>query len=286
MLQFSTVMAIAAHARRCRYAYGIAAWLAVGTACIAAEELRIGGAGTVIGTMREIGDAYTKASPDVTVNVLPSLGAAGGVTALLSGAVDIAMATRPLTEADRVKEVQTIEIARIPFVFAVAANSRVVNVTSRQLLEIYQARLVTWPDGSRIRLVLRPPSVSDTMFLKDLSPDWKKAMDQLEARPGMLVVATAQEAADRVENTPGAITTSTINLIVTEKRAMKALHVGGVEPNARTVADGSYPYYKPVIVVTLPRPSAPVQKFVAFVRSKTGRDILVRTGHVVVGDGR
>ncbi len=262
------------------------ALLASAIAPAAAEELKIGGAGTVLGTVREIGDAYTKANPEVKVTVLPSLGAVGGVSALLSGAVDIALATRVLTEAERIKEVVPIEIARIPFVFAVATANKASSVTSKQLLEIYQGRLTAWPDGSRLRLVLRPPSVSDTIFLKELSPQWKKAMDDLEARPGMLVVATAQEAADRVEKTPGAVTTSTINLIVTEKRAMKALRINGVEPNAKTVADGSYPYYKPVFLVTLPKPSPSVQKFVTFARSKTGRDILVRTGHVVLGEAR
>lgn len=263
----------------------LAACCAIATAA-AAEELKIGGAGTMLGAVREIGDAYTKANPEVKVTVLPSLGAVGGVNALLSGAVDIALASRALTEAERIKEVVPIEIARIPFVFAVAAANKASSVTSRQLLEIYQGKLAAWPDGSRIRLVLRPPSVSDTIFLKELSPEWKKAMDDLEARPGMLVVATAQEAADRVEKTPGAITTSTINLIVTEKRAMKALRINGVEPNAKTVADGSYPYYKPMFLVTLPKSAPSVRKFVAFVRSKTGRDILIRTGHVVPGEGR
>ena len=247
-----------------------------------AEELKIGGAGTVLGTMREIGDAYTKANPGMKVTVLPSLGAVGGVNALLSGAVDIALATRKLKEAEHVKEVVTTEVARIPFVFAVSLENKTTGVTSKQLLEMYQLKLTTWPDNSRVRLVLRPASVSDTIFLKDLSPDWKKAMDSLESRPGMLVVATAQEAADLVEGTPGAITTSAINLITAEKRAMRALKIDGVEPNARTVADGSYPYYKPVILVTMPKPSSQVQKFVGFVRSKAGHDILVRTGHIVL----
>ena len=276
MLRYNTTKC--AHALRGLLAVAL---LASGVTA-SAEELKIGGAGTALGTMREIGDAYTKANPDIKVTVLPSLGAIGGVNALLSGAVDIALATRALTEAEGVKRVVTLEVARIPFVFAVSFNSKADGVTSKQLLEMYQLKLTTWPDGSRVRLVLRPASVSDTIFLKDLSPEWKKTMIDLEAKPGMLIVATAQEAADRVEATPGAITTSTINLITTEKRAMKALKIDGVEPNARTVADRIYPYYKPVIVVTMPKAPPQVQKFVVFLRSKTGRDILVRTGHVVL----
>ena len=45
---------------------------------------------------------------------------------------------------------------------------------------------------------------------------------------------------------------------------MKALKIDGVEPNAKTVADGTYPYYKPVIVVTMPKAPPLVQKFVLF----------------------
>ena len=245
-------------------------------------EIKIGGAGTTLGTMKELGEAYSKVNPEIRVTVPPSLGAVGGVNALLSGALDVATSTRKLTDADRASEVSVTEIARIPFVFAVSTSSKVSGVTSAELLDIYQGKLTTWPDGSRIRLVLRPSSVSDTIFLKDLSPAWKKTMMDLEQRPGMIVVATAQEAADLVEKTPGALTTSTINLIVTEKRAMKALHVDGVEPNSKNVAEGQYRYYKPVLLVTPHTMSPRVQKFIAFVRSPAGREILIRTGHVPV----
>jgi phosphate transport system substrate-binding protein len=257
-----------------------------GAAAANDDKLRIGGAGTALGTLREIGDAYTKVHPNVVVTVLPSLGAVGGVHALRSGAVDIALATRVLTQSEGINEVTPIEIARTPFVFAVNAGNPVSSITHQQLLEIYQMKRTTWPDGSRIRLVLRPPYVSDTLFLKGLSPPWKKAMEELATRPGMLEVATAQEAAAHVEKSPGALTTSTINLIVTEKRAMKALKVDGVEPDAKSIADGSYPFYKPVFLVTLPNPAPSVLNFIAFVRSRAGRDILAHSGNVVLADGR
>ena len=165
-------------------------------------------------------------------------------------------------------------------------GNAVANVTRQELLEIYQLKRTAWPDGTRIRLVLRPPAVSDTLFLRGLSPAWKKAMEQLEARPGMLEVASAQEAAAHVEKSPGALTTSTVNLIVTEKRAMKALSIDGVGPNSGSIADGTYPYYKQIFLITLPKPSPTVQSFIAFVRSKAGHEILVRTGHVVPSDNR
>jgi phosphate transport system substrate-binding protein len=65
---------------------------------------------------------------------------------------------------------------------------------------------------------------------------------------------------------------------------MKALQVDGVEPTSKNVSEGHYRYYKPVLLVTPPAMSATVQKFIAFVRSPAGRDILIRTGHVPMHD--
>lgn len=255
------------------YAVGIC--LAFGTACALGADVRIGGAGTTLGTMQEIATAYEKAYPGEKATVVPkSLGAIGGVEALLAGELDIAMATRQLTDAER-GQLRMEEFARIPFVFAVSSSTRTSNVSSRQLLEIYQMKMVEWPDGSRIRLVLRPAKVSDTMFLKELSPEWRKAMEDLDRRSGMIRHETAQEAASAVETTPGALTTSTVNLIVTEKRAMKALIVDGAEPTSV-----NYKYFKPLFMVTFPKRSAAVERFVVFVRAKAAQDILARTGHI------
>jgi phosphate transport system substrate-binding protein len=279
MVKHDVSSAGAARIRQSLYACGICC--AVFATSVLAAEVRIGGAGTTLGTMQELATAYEKAHPGEKATVLAkSLGAIGGVEALNAGELDIAMATRQLTDTER-GQLRMDEFARIPFVFAVASGNRTGNVTSRQLLEIYQMKMVEWPDGSRIRLVLRPAKVSDTMFLKELSPEWKKAMEDLDRRSGMIRHETAQEAASAVETTPGALTTSTINLIVTEKRQMKALNVDGAAP---TSVD--YKYFKPLFMVTLPKRSEAVEKFVGFVRTKAGQDILARTGHLGLGQSR
>jgi phosphate transport system substrate-binding protein len=261
----------------------LAVTLAAAGACGAgAEEIRIGGSGTALGTLRMLGDAYTKLRPDVKVTVLPSMGAAGGVSAVLAGAIDIGVSTIVVPAAAREQGAVPVEIARTPFVFAVPAALKVNGITHQQLLDIYALRMTYWSDGTRIRLVLRPASISDTAFLKEISPEMNRALTALESRPGMLVVATAQEAADKIESLTGAFGTTTPNLIATEKRAIKALKVDGIEPTARAIADGSYPYFKRVFLVTSAKTSAEGRRFLAFVQSGPGRDILIQTGHVIV----
>ena len=246
----------------------------------AANDLRIGGDTATLGTLMQLREAYLRQEPEARITVFTTIGAGSGVNALVSGALDVAIAAIDLTPEERAR-VSAAEIARMPFVFAVGRNSKVEDMTLAQLLEIYQGKTANWPDGSRIRLILRPASVSDTIVLKRLSSDWKKALEDLEAKPGMVVVATAQEAADRIEKTPGALTTLTANLIVTEKRAVKTLRIDGVAPSAKTVADGAYRYFEPMIIATLPKPNPAAERFVAFVRSPTGRGMLLRSGHAV-----
>src|ERR1044071_3877208 len=105
----------------------------------AAGELRIGGAGTTLGVMRELGTAYEKVSRGTTIVVdQTSKASVGGARALLAGELQIATATRELSEADLdgYSKLQSMELARVPFVFAVNTATKVKGVTSGELLQI------------------------------------------------------------------------------------------------------------------------------------------------------
>jgi phosphate transport system substrate-binding protein len=247
----------------------------------AAAELRIGGAGTTLGLMRELGTAYEKVARGTTVVVdQTSKASVGGARAVLAGELQVATATRELSEADLegYSKLQSIELARVPFVFAVNAATKVKGVTSGELLQIYQRKKTSWEDGSRIILVPRTPQVSDTLFLMELGPEWKRAMLALEEDPTMQKIDTAQDAASLVEKRVGALTTSTLGLMRTENRAgMRALLVDGAEP-----VSPAYRYYKPVLIVTGRDASADVRRFVEFLCSRAADKILANAGYMVV----
>jgi phosphate transport system substrate-binding protein len=71
-------------------------------------------------------------------------------------------------------------------------------------------------------------------------------------------------------------------LIITERRALKALALDGVEPSSANVANGSYRLYKPVLLVTGKNVTPEMRAFIEFVQTKTARDIFAKTGHVVM----
>jgi phosphate transport system substrate-binding protein len=130
--------------------------------------------------------------------------------------------------------------------------------------------------------VLRPSSDSDTPALKKISPEMKSAVEIALRREGMIVAMTDQEAADAIENIPGAIGATTLALVISERRAIRVLALNGIEPTLRAAADGSYPFIKTFCMVIRKNPHDNVWRFIDFVRSPEGAAILAKNGQLAV----
>jgi phosphate transport system substrate-binding protein len=250
-----------------------------------AESVRIGGTGAALGTMERLAVEYRKRQPDFSYEIIPNLGSGGGLKALAKGAIQIAVMSRPLKPEERNADFVTIEYGRTPFV-VVTARAGVKGITRAQLAEIYGSPLARWPDGAPARPVLRPATDVDSDLLAGMSPAIKAALASAMAREGMVVAATDRESADSIEKLPGAIGTSSLALLLSEGRRLTPLAIDGIEPSAKTLADGSYPYAKAMAMIVQRNPPAATSKFLAFVASADGRRVLVETGHVLPAAGR
>ena len=246
-----------------------------------AEEIKIGGTGNALGTIRLLGDAFGKKYPQIKITVLNSLGSSGAFKAILKGAIDIGLSSRAVTDQERAAGAVSSEYARSLTVVAVSTKSRVNAITRQQLADIYRGKLTQWPDGTAIRPVLRQPGDDNSRQIKSLSPEIGKALDVAEQRSGLAFAVTDQEAADKIESIAGAVGVSTLALIASEGRSLRALKLDGVEPTVSNGASGAYPIVKRFFFITKPTPSAAVQQFIAFVASPDGREILARTGNWV-----
>jgi len=247
----------------------------------AADPIKIGGTGSALGTIRLLADAFAKQDPDFRATIVPNLGSSGGIKALAGGAIDLAVASRPIKDDERKLGLTEIEYGRTPFVFAVATRSSVTAISVRQIADIYAGKMASWSDGGPIRVVLRPASDFDTDMVKSLSPEVRQALSVAERRPGVAFSVTDQDAANDIEKIAGAIGPSSRALILSEKRPLRALKLDGVEPTTKNIASGSYRYYKAVFLVTGAKRPAAVQRFIAFIQSPAGRKILAQTGHWV-----
>ena len=243
-----------------------------------ADEIKIGGTGNALGTMRLMGAAFSNKHPNMKVAVLGSIGSSGAIKAVPKGVVDIGVASRPLTAEELATGVVATEYSRSLTVLAVANKMKVVAITSAQIADIYTGKLAKWPDGTPVRPVLRQPGDDNTKQFKGLSAEIEKALLAAEQRDGLAYAVIDQEAADKIENIPGAIGTSTLALINSEGRALRALKLDGVEPTEKNGASGAYPLIKHFFFITQKAPSSAVQQFIAFVNSPAGQEVLTKNG--------
>ncbi len=244
-----------------------------------AEALRIGGTGVALGGMRLLGASYMKEHPDTQIEVLPSLGSSGGIKALLAGAVDLAVSSRALTGEERAAGATSRIYARTPLAVVTSLDAPIEDITTGELEAIYTGETTRWPDGSIIRLVLRPASETDTLLLRKLSPGMDRAVDIAFSRPGLVSATNDQDNAEALERLPGAIGIAAIGQIATEGRRLKILSLDGVLPTAALSAQADYDFVKDLHLVTKPEAARSAAAFVAFVNSAEGQNILASTGH-------
>lgn len=75
-----------------------------------------------------------------------------------------------------------------------------------------------------------------------------------------------------VENDPAAIGITGISSA--RKREVKVIGFGGMNPTFENVRDGHYGLYRPLFLVTGPKPSPRVREFIAFATSEDGKRII------------
>jgi phosphate transport system substrate-binding protein len=244
-----------------------------------AETLKISGTGGAIGGVVLVARAFREANPGVKVVVPRSMGSTGGIRAAIAGKLDIGVSARPLTPEERSMGGRETPYARTPFVFAVNRGVVRSDITLAEAVDIYAGKTAWWEDGTPLRLVLRPSADTDSILLGKMAPGMPAALAKAHGREGMIVARTDKDCADRLENTAGAFGTTTLALVLSEKRSVKVLSLSGVMPSGEAVVNGTYPYAKTFHLVTGLRPSPAATRFIAFLRSPAGMSILLQAGH-------
>jgi phosphate transport system substrate-binding protein len=155
-------------------------------------------------------------------------------------------------------------------------------MTSAGLARIYRGETPSWPDGTRVRLVMRPHFDVDTHLIRAISPELDAAVGQALMREGLLLASTNQECDEMVARTPGAIGPSTLTQLVSDSPAIRPLAWNGVTPTLENLVSGAYPLAKPFFLVIQAAPSRQVKRFLAFLGTPEARQILQQAGNLPV----
>jgi phosphate transport system substrate-binding protein len=261
--------------RRCVAFAASSAWLGQSVAAAQASQVRLGGTGSATGIAQLLGQGLARTQVGFGFDVLPALGSPGGISALLDGKLDVALANRAPNDAERARgSLVWREIAHTPFVVATHRKHKLTGLSAVQLAALYSDVLAKFPNGLRARAVLRLADNNDSSLLKAMGSAMPAAIEAAHARPGMLNANTDSETADLIEKTPGAFGPSTLGQMLSESRPFVALSIDGKVPSVEGLRTRAYPWFKPIFWITRDKPSASTVQLTEFVASAAGRRIL------------
>lgn len=243
--------------------------------------LRIGGTGAAHGAITQVAAAFQKKHPAVRLVFPPSLGSTGGIKAVIAGALDVGLNSRPLTEAERRHGLVMVEYARTPLLLVTSHTGAGVNFTLKQIASLYNGEIQSYPDGTPIRLIMRSEVEIDIHLVRGLSAEIDIAVHRAQSREGMIVAVTDQENGDNLERIRGAIGWMTLAQLMSEGRQVTPLPLDNILPSQANFASGKYPLFRSFSVVTGAQPSPMVKSFLEFLTSAEGREILLRNGHLI-----
>lgn len=115
----------------------LAASCALASTPALADDITIGGTGNALGTAKLLADAYTRKNPLDKITVVPSLGSSGAIKGSAAGKLGLGFSSRALKEEERALGIVATEYARTPTVFAVSNKSKLINVSTAQLVAVY-----------------------------------------------------------------------------------------------------------------------------------------------------
>lgn len=228
----------------------------------AAQELKIGGTGSVTEAMRQLAPAFA-AETGITLTILPSLGTTGANNALMDGKLGLAIGGRDLRDREKARGLQVSGHLRTPFGF-VTSREGPDNLRRADIVGLHQTANPTWPDGMPLLFVLRPVDETDNELLAGFFPGMAGATAQLRKRRDISVAATDQDNADAAERTKGSLVAATLAQVKAEGRNLRFVAIDGVRPTMQTYVDGSYRYVKLLYLVAPPEPSGEAKAFLDF----------------------
>ncbi len=247
-----------------------------------AETLRMGGTGSGLELLRMLGNVFAADHPELTVEIVPSLGTSGSLDALADGMIDLAVASRALKPAVTEKGLREVTSARTPFLL-VTSRLNPESIKAADVAAAFQGPAPTWSNGEPIRVVLRPESESDTRLLQEIFPGMPEALEKARSRHEIPVAPTDQDNARAAEELKGSLATATLVQIVTEGRALRAIPIDGVEPTLENFEAGRYPYGKTLHFVVLEKPSAAAGGFASFLTSEAAAPLMRQAGILPAG---
>ena len=247
---------------------------------VAADSIVIKGSTTVLPIAQAVLEAYMKANQGVQIS-LSGGGSGEGIKALIDQSTDIADSSREikkeeieLAESKGVKPVAHV-IAYDAIMPVVNPKNNVQGLSIDQLSQIYQGKITNWKEvgGADLKIVVISRDSSSGTF-----DSWDNfVMKKARVAPTAQMLASNGAVVTAVSKNKYAIGYLGMGYV---NKSVKGLKVNGVMASAQTALSKQYPMSRELYMYTNGQPKGEVAKFIAFIKSPKGQEIVKKEGFV------
>jgi phosphate transport system substrate-binding protein len=255
---------------------------------VQAQNLSLKGSDTMLQLAQGWAQAYMQAHPGSTITVTGG-GSSTGIAALVNGSTDIANASRIMkgSEVDKAKTRGfvpfEVPVARDGLAIIVNPGNPIKSLSIAQLKGIYSGAITNWkqvggPDRAIIA-VGRDSSSGTYGFFQDNVLGIGRPY-----RPDMQTTPSTNAIGQTVSQDAGAIGyvgvaygegfSSKVKIVPISRGSGEA-----IEPSAVAVKNGKYPLWRYLFMYTRGKPSGGAKKFIDWVRSDAGQDVVEKVGY-------
>lgn len=242
--------------------------------------LHLAGSSANMPLTRALVRAFTGQTPDVRVRLHPSIGSLGGIQATVDGVISLGLVSRPLTPAEARQLPVVIPYARGAVVVAAHPDVPRGSLSHSELVDIYRGVRARWSDSSPVAVLQRERGDSGHQAVNRVIPAFATVNDEAYRRRRWRVVYRDTDMAQALQSIRGAIGLLDIGAMTAHRLDLKALVVEGAVPNRSNVAQGRYPFYKDLVLVSRKPLEGVAAGLVDFFFSADGRRLIEAKGYV------
>jgi phosphate transport system substrate-binding protein len=247
-----------------------------------AGSVVIKGSTTVLPIAQKAAEDFMKAHADISISVSGG-GSGNGIKAIIDGTCDIADSSRFIKDKE-VKLAQERGVLPVPHRVAldcvvpiVHPSNPVNDLSTDRLKDIYTGKVTNWKE-------LGGPDKSIVIISRDTSSGtyevWnKKVLKKEKVTPKALLQASNGAVAQAVAKNKHAI--GYIGIAYMNKD-VKAVKVNGIEGNATTALNGTFPVSRPLFMFTNGWPTGDTMAFINFLVSPAGQKVVEEVGYVPI----
>lgn len=227
-------------------------------------------------------------SHEITFSFGEGLKPADRISALAKGSIDIAIASHGIDiEQIHSLGLTTHRFAKMAVVFGVNHSVPINHLTHQQICDIYSENILDWHFALRnsnnklppkINAYTRPFDEVDAEVVIAQIPCFKA----LTIPNSIKVMPTSGDMARALATTLGAIGMTTQVRVVQSDGQIRPIAINGVFPSIDNMLTNKYPLSRDSFLITTGSPSQNVTRFIEFIYSKQGAEVIMDNNSVPV----